>query len=155
MTEHAADYSDARVLRRLAAMVYDSLLLMAISMGYYAIAVALNVLVQGQPSEGQAIEWGNASWLVFTGWLITLVSFYCFFWKKFGQTLGMRAWRMRLVSTRGSLTTGQCLLRCLLACISLLCFGLGYFWLWLDPQHRTFHDRLSHTRVLVLPKDKN
>ncbi|MET0378345.1 MAG: hypothetical protein ABW049_05060 [Spongiibacteraceae bacterium] len=30
--------------------------------------------------------------------------------------------------------------------------GLGYWWIWLDPQQRSWHDRASNTRVVVLPK---
>jgi len=148
-------YPTAGVFRRLAAMTYDALLLTAISIAYYAIAVALNVLFQGAPPQGEKIQWGHWNWLVFIGWLSCMFSFYCFFWKKTGQTLGMRAWRMRVIGAEDSLTLKQCLLRCALALPSLLLLGLGYVWLWFDPQRITFHDRFSNTRVIVLPKDKN
>lgn len=155
MSEALKNYPTAGIFRRLAAMVYDSLLLMAISIGYYAIAVGLNVLIQGQPPHGQKVEWGHSSWFVFSGWLLTMIGFYVFFWIKSGQTLGMRAWRMRLISESGRLSTGQCVLRCLAGIVSLLSFGLGYFWLLLDPKKQTLHDRVSKTFVIVLPKDKN
>jgi len=157
MTDNSISvYPSAGVFRRLAAITYDALLLMAISIGYYAIAVLINVLLQGAPTEGQKIEWGHWNWLVFSGWILVLGYFFCFFWRKSGQTLGMRAWRMKLVNQEFKLaSTSQCVLRCLIAPISLLFFGLGYFWRWLDPKQLTLHDRLSKTQMIVLPKDKN
>lgn len=152
----APAYPNAGVFRRFAAMTYDSLLLMAVSIGYYAAAVLINVLIQGAPVEGQKVQWGHWNLLVFVGWVLTLVYFFYFFWRKSGQTLGMRAWRMRLVNQDLRLASAhQCLLRCLLAPFSLGVFGLGYFWRWLDPQQLTLHDRLSRTRVIVLPKEQN
>lgn len=149
-------YSSAGVFRRFAAMAYDSLLLMAISIGYYAIAVLINVLIQGAPPEGQKVQWGHWNWLAFCGWIILLAYFFCLFWRKSGQTLGMRAWRMKVVDHNLSLiSTRQCVLRCLLAPISFMLLGLGYFWRWFDPDKLTLHDRLSKTRVIVLPKGKN
>jgi uncharacterized RDD family membrane protein YckC len=146
-------FLNAGVLRRFAAMTYDSLLLMAISMGYYGLAVLINVLLQGQPPEGQKIEWGHWNILVFSGWLFVLGYFFCFFWRKSGQTLGMRAWRMKVVTQELTLiSTTQSIVRCLLAPISLLLFGFGYFWRWFDAEQLTLHDRLSKTRVIVLPK---
>lgn len=157
MTDDTApQYPNAGLFRRLAAMTYDTLLLMAISIGYYAVAVLINVLIQGAPAEGQKISWGYWSPLVFSGWLLVLGYFFFFFWRRSGQTLGMRAWRMKVVNNELRLaSSGQCLLRCLIAPFSLLLFGLGYFWLWLDPKKLTLHDRLSRTRVIVLPKDKS
>lgn len=149
-------YPNAGVFRRFAAMIYDTLLLMAISIGYYALAVLINVLIQGAPIAGQKIHWGNWSLLIFSGWIVLLGYFFCFFWRRSGQTLGMRSWRMKVVNQDLRLaSTAQCVLRCVIAPISLGVFGLGYFWRWLDPQQLTLHDRLSKTRVIVLPKEQN
>lgn len=145
----------AGVTRRLVALVYDSLLLLAVSIGYGALALLLNVLIQGQPPEGEKVQWGHWNILVFIGWMVTLILFYCYFWRKSGQTLGMRAWRMKLVDQEFKTPTiKQCLLRCLVAPVSLVCFGMGYFWRWVDPQKLTLHDRASKTKVIVLPKEK-
>jgi len=38
------------------------------------------------------------------------------------------------------------------AVVSWLPLGLGYLWILVDPQRRAWHDRLSGTRVVVLPK---
>jgi uncharacterized RDD family membrane protein YckC len=82
--------------------------------------------------------------------------FFIFFWRKAGQTIGMRAWRLKLIDA----TTGeppslqQCLLRCALAPVSIVVLGMGYWWCWFDREGRTIHDRLTKTRVIVLPKIK-
>lgn len=147
----------ASVPRRFAAMVYDSLLLVAVGIAYGALVTALNVLIQGAPQEREAIEWGPWQPLVFLGLIATLVGFYYFFWGRSGQTLGMRAWRLKLVDdqTHSLASPKQRLGRALLAPLSMAVFGLGYFWAWFDPQGHTLHGRLTATRVLVLPKALN
>lgn len=145
----------AGVLRRFAAIVYDALLLVAISIGYGALALLINVLIQGEPPAGEKVQWGHWSILVFIGWMLTLAAFFCYFWRRSGQTLGMRAWRMKLVDLEyNTPRLKQCFLRCLIAPFSLLLGGVGYFWRWFDPQKMTLHDRVSKTQVIVLPKDK-
>jgi uncharacterized RDD family membrane protein YckC len=65
----------------------------------------------------------------------------------------MAAWRLRVEREDGALLTWTDTLRRLAAAVlSLLPLGLGYVWLFVDPGRRTWHDRLSRTRVIVLPK---
>ncbi|BFM20558.1 RDD family protein [Gilvimarinus japonicus] len=143
--------ASAGVVKRLAAAVYDSLLIMAISLAYSATLLAVKTLVLGEAiAPGEKAQMGIFG---FIGWVIIWVGFYVIFWQRFGQTLGMKAWRLKLTDSSGNKPTiGQCLLRCFLGGLSLACLGLGYFWLWLDPERLTLHDRLSGTRVLQLPK---
>ena len=51
-----------------------------------------------------------------------------------------------------SLTWGDTLRRLGWAFVSLLPAGLGFAWVLVDPERRAWHDRLSRTRVVVLPK---
>ena len=143
--------SSAGLIKRFAAAIYDSLLIMAISLAYSAIALAVKTLLLGESlAPGEKAEMGIIG---FIGWIAIWVGFYVLFWQRFGQTLGMKAWRLKLTNADGKKpSVGQCLLRCFFGGISLACFGLGYFWLWLDPERLTLHDRLSRTRVLQLPK---
>lgn len=155
-TDPTAAPKPAGLPRRFAAMVYDSLLLIALGLGYGAIVTAINVAIQGAPTERQALEWGPWQPLVFVGLIMVLVGFYYFFWGRSGQTLGMRAWRLKLVDqdSQRLASPGQRLARALLAPISFAALGLGYFWLWIDPEHHTVHGRLTRTRVLVMPKGR-
>lgn len=146
----------ANLRRRFAALMYDSLLLMALALAYGTLAMAINVLIQGQPPQGQRVTWHGWEPLVFAGLVTVLVGFYCYFWRRRGQTLGMRAWRLKLVSDNletPSLT--QCLIRALVAPFSLAILGLGYFWALLNAERKTLHCQLSHTRVILLPKQES
>jgi uncharacterized RDD family membrane protein YckC len=85
--------------------------------------------------------------------LVVIVSFYCYFWRRTGQTLGMQAWRIRVDNdTGGRASWRQCFIRSAVGFVSLLCAGLGYWWLWIDKDRASWHDRASNTRVVVLPK---
>lgn len=155
MTEPQKTPRPAGLLRRFAAMVYDSLLLMAIGLAYGAVITLLNVLIQGTPAQGEAIQWGHWRFPLFIGLLSVWVGFFYYFWGRSGQTLGMRAWRLKLVDeTSGQLASPQQrLARGLVAPLSLLLAGLGYFWLWVDPGRHTAHGRLTGTRVWLMPKE--
>jgi uncharacterized RDD family membrane protein YckC len=77
--------------------------------------------------------------------------FFGWFWTHGGQTLGMRAWRLKLLDSSGNpVTWRQSLIRYGAAWLSLLALGLGYIWVWIDPQGLSWHDRLSGTRLVVL-----
>ena len=154
MTDSQDTPRPAGLLRRFAAMVYDSLLLIAVGLAYGALVTLLNVLIQGAPAEREAIEWGYWRFPVFIGLIAVWVGFFYYFWGRSGQTLGMRAWRLKLTdAASGQLPAPrQRLVRGLLAPFSLFIAGLGYFWLWVDPKGHPLHGRVSGTRVWLMPK---
>lgn len=145
--------SNAGLLRRAGAMVYDSLIVMAIAMAYGAVVLAFKVAVAGETlAEGEKAQLGP---LGFVGLLAVITLFFCHFWRRGGQTIGMRAWRLRIISEDGSPPSWpQCLLRCALAPMALAAVGLGYLWSLVDKQGCTLHDKFSHSRIVVLPKEK-
>jgi len=150
-------YATPSLLRRFAAMIYDSLLLVAVSMLYGAIMVGLNVLINGTPDTGDRVKWGAFDALMFCGWLATMIFFFCYFWHRSGQTLGMKTWRMKIVGADNlSLPSyRQCLIRCLCAPLSFLCLGAGYWLMYGNDERQTLHDKLSRTRILLTTKEKN
>ena len=87
-------------------------------------------------------------------YLLSLIAlFFCYFWVKGGQTLGMRAWRLRVVRYDGAGLHGiDALRRFVLAFISLAPAGLGLFWSLIPPDHLAWHDSWSKTRMVLLPK---
>ena len=92
-------------------------------------------------------------WLSFFGYIACLMGYYYICWRKQGQTLGMKAWRLRLQQPDGNLATQlQCLKRCPLAFLSLTAAGLGYFYCLLPAQKSCAHDIFTHTKVVVLEK---
>ena len=84
---------------------------------------------------------------------LALAGFLVGFWTRSGQTLGMQSWRLRVEREDGGLLHAkQALARLALAVLSFVCLGLGYWWILVDPQRRAWHDRLTGTRVVVVPK---
>ncbi len=126
----------ASLLKQFAAMVYDSFLIFSVLFVATGLALVLN--------RGEAIE-ANP---LFTLYLLLVVfTFYAWFWHKSGQTLGMRAWKIRIVSEfGGNPSWGVAYLRLCFALLSLGCFGLGYLWRLFRPY--TWHDKLSQTRIV-------
>lgn len=135
------------LLRHLISMVYDALLVIALIFVVYGIALGVVVKLSGGEQEVLNPHLGQA--LV----VLSLVGFYSAFWLKDGQTLGMQAWRIKLVTIDGSkLKFSHALLRCAGAALSAGCLGLGYLWKLVDRNGRYWHDYLSGTTLELLPK---
>jgi uncharacterized RDD family membrane protein YckC len=154
-TATASPQPGANLFRRLAAMVYDGLLLLGLSFAYGAIfAVWIPSLLAEERTPLGELPYGDLGRFFFQlGWLALILGFFTYFWRKGGQTLGMRAWRLRIQPRDGGqLRYGQCLLRCALAALSVAVLGLGYLWCLVDRERQTAHDRLSGTETVTLPK---
>jgi uncharacterized RDD family membrane protein YckC len=132
------------LLRRLAAMAYDGLLLAGLLM----LAGAPVVMIGGGPPTSPVARTAYRLYL-----LAVIFLFFGWFWTHGGQTLGMRAWRLKLTGLDGApITWGTAGRRAIFAFFSLALLGLGFLWAIHDRERRTWHDRLSHTRVVLLPK---
>ncbi len=129
--------------RRLFAMFYDGLLLLALLL----VATAIGTLFTG----GEATDPGNP---LMTTWLF-FVSFFYFAWPwlQMGQTLGMKTWRIRLERIDGKpLTLWHILLRFISAIPSIGLGGIGLLWMLLDKEGLALHDRFSETRLVDLKR---
>ncbi|MEW7987961.1 MAG: RDD family protein [Candidatus Thiodiazotropha sp.] len=129
------------LIRRLAAILYDSLLLIALLF----VATAIITLPFGNPS--------GTMFLVFQFFIFEIIPlvFFTGFWARGGQTLGMRAWRLKLIRMDGGdVGWSDALKRHLAALLSVLVFGLGFIWILLDPQKLAWHDWLSKTRLVIV-----
>jgi hypothetical protein len=83
-------------------------------------------------------------------------AFYLFFWWRRGQTLGMASWRIRVTNQAGGpITLAQAITRFIAVFVSLLPAGLGFWWALLEPDGRTWHDRMSGTMLVHEPKPKS
>jgi len=89
--------TQAPLIKRLLAIFYDSFLLIAVLF----LAMALLLLISG----GYRFQAGNP---LMTAYLL-LVSFifFCWFWTHGGQTLGMRAWKLRIQQRNGDPVSWQ------------------------------------------------
>jgi uncharacterized RDD family membrane protein YckC len=129
------------LLRRLAAMLYDGLLLTALLF----VATAIITLPLGSPT--------GVMLLVFQFFIFEIIPliFFTGFWVRGGQTLGMRAWRLKLERLDGGdISWSDALKRHLAALFSILVFGLGFIWILVDPQKLAWHDRMSKTRLVLI-----
>ncbi|MCB1639748.1 MAG: RDD family protein, partial [Thiothrix sp.] len=71
------------------------------------------------------------------------------FWTHGGQTLGMRAWKIRVTDEYGrTLNWQQAFFRYTMAILSWLMLGVGFWIAIFDPQKLAWHDRLSRTRLI-------
>lgn len=132
-------------------MLYDSLLVIALV--FVVNAIALGVVVKLSNGSQETVH----PLLVWTLTIVCIVGFYTTFWLTSGQTLGMQAWRIKLERTDGGKPGfKQAVLRCTGAALSLACLGLGYLWRLLDHNKRYWHDYLSGTELILMPKgEKN
>lgn len=121
------------LFRRLLAFLYDSFLLLALFFAVTTVALFLN--------NGQAIESIAYKFL-----LIPVAGmFYIGFWIRGGQTLGMRAWRIKVVNNDAKfLGWKQCVLRFVLGVLS---FGVTYFYMLFNKRGDALHDMLSRTHI--------
>lgn len=141
----------AGVGRRLGAMAYDGVLVLALWLLITIIHLAFFRLVLSQPAEAVGAS-ALAIWSLRGLLLIFTTGFFCFFWWRAGMTLGMQAWRLRVQTLAGeTITLKQSLIRCVVAWLSLAFFGLGYWWVFFDSQQRSWPDIASKTRTTVVP----
>lgn len=132
--------------RRLAALVYDAVLLAAILIIY---TVAALLLTHGAALVPATV--GAWAYLYRAGLIALLAGYYLVNWLRSGQTLGMRAWRLRVVGESGKpLSLRAALLRVGFGVLAWAPAALGVLWLVLDPDRLAVHDRLSKTRVVRL-----
>ena len=142
----------APLWRRLMAMTYDSFLLFSLAMMYSAVHLFVKGLIVGVDQLKSAKAGHAGDTLLFIGVVLCISFFYYWFWTRNGQTLGMQAWRLRVEQPNGkNITLKQTSLRLLTAPLSLACIGVGYWWC-LSGKQQCWHDIISGTRVVVLPK---
>ena len=122
--------------RRLAALVYDSLLLFSL---LFAATVPVLFLTGGEavgPDQPAFTAYLLAVSYVYFGWC----------WTRSGQTLGMRAWKIRVRTRDGRPLGWRCsLARFAAALVSIGVAGAGLLWVAFDRDGMSLHDRLSGT----------
>lgn len=149
----------APLWRRFAALGYDSLILLAISMAYGGLVTGLGAFAGNASGAGPdyqpMFKTGGAGELVLLGWIISLASFYIGFWYRSGQTVGMRAWRLSLVDINNPNQHPSFVRCCQRAAWGILSFsfaGIGYWYRFANKDGQCLHDKLTHSAVVVLPK---
>ncbi|HET7930263.1 MAG TPA: RDD family protein [Rhodanobacteraceae bacterium] len=137
----------APLWRRFACMLYDLLPLV----GLWMVAAGLWVLAFHRSYDPQHPDMLLHGLL--DAWLfLVTAAYFVVSWTRVGQTIGMRAWKLKLVRREGGLPGWRtAALRFVLASLSLALLGCGFWVAWFDPERRTWHDRVCGTRMLRLP----
>ena len=141
----------APLWRRLAAMLYDLFNILGISLLLAAILIfsSSQIFNQGEPLGELPIP------VAASYFFIVIFFFYSTFWRRKRQTLGMKAWGLRIANElkpQHQLSMGQCMLRIGIGFFSIGLGGLGFWWAMWDKQEKTWHDHASFTRIVFDPE---
>lgn len=151
----------AGFIRRLLAMVYDTLVATAVGMCAAMVMIVTLVVMlkngaldlQGYAEPADLIQASFGYKLLIQTWVgLWIAGFFLWFWRRGGQTLGMRAWRLRIYSTVEEPMTWPRLFIRLFASLG----GLGTLLVLFDFKNKqSLQDRLAKTEVLKLSKEAN
>ena len=172
----------AKPTTRLAAIVYDGMLILALLFLVGTVLTVIGTLLTMQTGTESAQARSLPVWyqnIVMTpSFILTLVGFYGLFWRRGGQTLGMQTWRLKTVNDSGHLLTwGQSFKRIMAASLMPLVFGVigsliggsraiiltsaflglvfNYAFCLFNRRGLAVQDMISNTVTLKMPKTEN
>lgn len=133
--------------RRLGSLLYEALVILALTLFLFLLPVALfSGVSHRMPGPGLL-------WLYL---FLLLGVYFVWCWVKAGQTLAMKTWGLWLVDAKSGRP-----LRPLQACVRYgmgwLCWptGLALLWSFLDPNNQFLHDRIAGSRIVYVPKPRD
>lgn len=130
--------------RRLVIAIYDGIVVVALLL-LATVPPTIAMVTLSDTAQEQSLVFRLAMSVYL---LLVAFAFYGGFWTHGGQTLGMRAWRVRVVREDGGrLTWRDAAIRYAAAILSWLVVGAGFWWSLFDRDGRTWHDRLSGTEL--------
>ena len=172
----------AKPSTRLAAIVYDGMLILSLLFLVGAVLGVIGTLITTpigtESSQARVLPMWYRNGVLTPSFILTLVGFYGLFWRRGGQTLGMQTWRLKTVNNSGHLLTwGQSFKRILAATLMPLIFGLigsviggtrailltsvvlgfifNYAFCLFNRRGLAVQDMLSNTITLKMPKTEN
>lgn len=156
-TTDTQDFPKAGFFKRIAAIIYDSLIVVVLAF----VVTFINLLIVSALSSNGIIDISAyedpSAFLNKQLWFkIEIVAaiwfFYAWFWYDGGQTLGMRSWRLKVESDNDQpLTLKRTGLRAIYALL-----GLGNVMVLFTGKNKlALQDKLTNTRVVVLSKEAN
>jgi len=128
------------LLRRLASLLYESILL-------FAIAFLATWLFQFAAGTLRIEGWRVHVLQLFL--LTVFAAYFLWCWLRSGQTLAMKTWRIRLVARKGHarLQSKAALLRFFYALL-LVPTSIGILWALVDRDRQFLHDRLAGSLLI-------
>ena len=136
----------ASLLKRLGAIFYDFLLFgsAVLVVGFISMWAITALTGIENVKSGSIFAKLFFIYLLAFGYL-----FFGWFWTHGGQTLGMRAWNLEVITFDGKrINWIQALFRYIYSIISWIPLGAGYFLMLFDKNKLTFHDRISKTAIV-------
>ena len=127
------------LLRRIGAILYDTILLITVLIFASLFAVVLFKITPQHP-------W----FFIYKVYIFSICFlFFAWPWIQGGQTLGMKTWRIKLVHNNNEKVYWMnALIRFLVSIVSWLALGLGFIWALFDNEKRTWHDIASKTKLV-------
>lgn len=120
-------------------MAYDAFAVIALMMAVSALLLLTPLAGQRALVDPLPTVILLATWFLYLAWC----------WRHGGVTLGMRAWRVRLVFEDGETPGwGRCLVRFAVSLISAAALGLGFIWALFDRERRSWHDLASGSALV-------
>jgi uncharacterized RDD family membrane protein YckC len=143
MQDNAIAAEAAAFLPRIAAMIYELLLVTAV------LFVASFIVL---PLVGELrLPWQRHLFQAYL--IVVLFAYFSAFWLRSGQTLAMKTWRIRLVDRAGgTISLRQAVVRFALAFAGLALAGAGLWWALFDRDRQFLHDRVAGTRLVRVPR---
>lgn len=129
---------------RLLALLYDFFPLLAL---WFATSLMVYLLRGKMPVRPDSLA-AYAELVLL--WLLT-GAYAVISWRRGGQTIGMRPWRLQVLANDGRPAAWSALcLRYAVATVSVLVCGLGLAWCLIDRERRGWHDLAANTRFVRL-----
>ncbi|MBQ4832125.1 RDD family protein [Pseudoalteromonas sp. MMG010] len=155
------EFPRAGFWRRFASLVYDTLAIIAfamLSVVLYLFAVqgliSIDVISLNGAEDVSALIQNSIILSSIRTCLLVVVSlsFFAYFWTKSGQTIGMRAWRLKVQTLDGNLISWR---QSVIRSVSAL-LGMGNLIVLCDfKNHKALQDYISKTEVITLTKEEN
>ena len=147
--------SPAPLWRRVAAMLYDGLLILALLFmaGFLNLFIQLQIFGNDQLHTMTEQGYNLGGPFFYSSLLVMIYGFFGFFWTRSGQTLGMQAWRIKIVTPDNQLITPwQSVIRFATAIPALSLAGIGLLWALVDRKKRSWQDMASSSMVILVDK---
>ncbi len=132
------EYAPVGLARRMGAVFYDLLIVVAALFIATIFWTAAGVTF-GHPWYRAYVAFVYLSAFVYFGWC----------WVRGGQTVGMKVWKIKLVSTDARrFGWPAAMARSAAALLSAVTLGAGFWWVLFDRDGLAWHDRLSSSRLI-------
>lgn len=133
--------------RLLGVIFYDLLVIVTLLLSATSILFIFLSIIGFAPPEPH-----NINFRIYLFTVIYAYYYICWTYIPKNQTIGMRAWNIRLVNNISNkpLSYSQTLLRIIGGILGFISFGLGYFLIFCNKQRKSLADYLSDSQLQII-----